>query len=325
MTDSFKGEPVQNPSQTEQLHDDEIDLRELFSVLWTGKKLIAAITSLFAVVSVIYALSLSNEYKSSAVVAPAESGGSALGSMVGQLGGLASFAGINIGSGENTETLEAMEIMQSWGFIEEFIETNNLQIPVYAAEGWDKASNSLKLDNELYDSESKTWLIEDEDSGEKRPPSSWELFEEFHKKLTVSQNKTSGLITISIEFYSPQLAKQWVELFVYSINDYMRERKLEQVNRNIQYLTAQIEKTAIADMREVFYQIIEEQTKSKMLAEASPEYVFLTVSKAMIPEQESRPKRAIICILGILLGGFMSLLLVLVMHYGKPKESEMLG
>ncbi len=60
-----------------------------------------------------------------AVVAPAESGGSALGNMAGQLGGLASLAGINIGPGENTETLEAMEIMQSWGFIEEFIETNN--------------------------------------------------------------------------------------------------------------------------------------------------------------------------------------------------------
>ena len=112
---------MQNQIQTPQDYDDEIDLRELFSVLWAGKKVIAAITILFAVVSVIYALSLANEYKSSVVVAPAESGGSALGNMAGQLGGLASLAGINIGSGEKNETLEALEIMQSWGFIEEFI------------------------------------------------------------------------------------------------------------------------------------------------------------------------------------------------------------
>ena len=65
----------------------------------------------------------------------------------------------------------------------------------------------------------------------------------------------------------------------------MRARKLEQVNRNIEYLAVQIEKTAIADMREVFYQLIEEQTKSKMLAEASPEYAFVTVSKAMVPKR----------------------------------------
>ena len=316
---------MRNQIQTPQNYDDEIDLRELFSVLWAGKKLIAAVTSLFAVISVIYALSLANEYKSYAVVAPAESGGSALGNMAGQLGGLASLAGINIGPGENTETLEAMEIMQSWGFIEEFIETHSLQIPIYAAEGWDKASNRLKLDDELYDAESKTWQIDDEDSNKQRSPSSWELFEEFDKKVAVSQDKTTGLITISLEYYSPYLAKQWVELFIRSINDYMRDRKLQQVNRNIEYLTAQIEKTAIADMREVFYQIIEEQTKSKMLAEASPEYAFVTVSKAMTPEQESRPQRALICILGTFLGGIMSLLLALFMHYGKSKNSEILG
>ena len=304
---------MQNQIQTPQDYDDEIDLRELFSVLWAGKKVIAAITTMFAVVSVIYALSLPNEYKSSAVVAPAESGGSALGNMAGQLGGLASLAGINIGSGENTETLEAMEIMQSWGFIEEFIQSNNLQIPVYAGEGWDKASNRLKLDDELYDAESKAWLIED--SRERRPPSSWELFGAFNKKVAVSQDKTSGLINISIEYYSPRLAKQWVDLFIHSINNYMRTRKLDQVNRNIEYLTAQVEKTAIADMREVFYQIIEEQIKSKMLAEASPEYAFVTVSKAMVPEENSKPKRALICILGTLLGGLLSVLWVLVGRY----------
>ena len=313
---------MQNSTQTQQLHDDEIDLRELFSVLWAGKKLIAAVTSLFAIVAVIYALSLANEYKSYAVVAPAESGGSALGNMAGQLGGLASLAGINIGSGENNETLEAMEIMQSWGFMEEFIETNNLQVPVYAGEGWDKASNTLKLDDRLYDAESKTWLIEDEDSGKRRSPTSWELFEEFDEKVSVSQDKTSGLITISVEYYSPQLAKQWVELFVYSINEYMRERKLEQVNRNIKYLTAQVEKTAIAGMREVFYQIIEEQTKSKMLAEASPEYAFVTVSRAMVPEEKSAPNRALICILAVLLGGMLSVLIVLIQYYGKPTEPK---
>lgn len=311
---------MRNQIQTPQNYDDEIDLRELFSVLWAGKKLIAAVTSLFAVISVIYALSLANEYKSSAVVAPAESGGSALGNMAGQLGGLASLAGINIGPGENTETLEAMEIMQSWGFIEEFVESNNLQIPVYAGEGWDKASNSLKLDDEIYDAESKTWLIESEGRGEQRPPSSWELFEEFDEKVTVSQDKKSGLITISVEYYSPQLAKQWVELFVRSINDYMRERKLQQVNRNIEYLTAQVEKTAIAGMREVFYQIIEEQTKSKMLAEASPEYVFVTVSRAMVPEEKSNPNRALTIFLGTLLGVILSILWVLVRRYSLSEE-----
>ena len=303
---------MQNDTQAPQPYDDEIDLRELFSVVWAGKILIVAITAVFALVSVGYALSLANQYKASAVVSPAQSGGSSLGAMAGQLGGLASLAGINIGSGESNETQEAMEIMQSWGFMEAFIQTHDLQVPIYAAIGWDKGSNSLKLNSDLYDATLKHWLIEDDESGENRAPSSWELYEEFRERVAVSQDKKSGLINISVEYYSPQIAKQWVDLFIITINDYMRARKLEQVNRNIEYLTAQIDKTAIADMREVFYQLVEEQTKSKMLAEASPEYAFVTVSRAMVPEQKSQPKRALVCILGTLLGGMLSVLWVLV-------------
>lgn len=306
---------MQNDTQAPQPYDDEIDLRELFSVLWAGKILIVAITAVFALVSVGYALSLANQYKASAVVSPAQSGGSSLGAMAGQLGGLASLAGINIGSGESNETQEAMEIMQSWGFMEAFIQTHDLQVPIYAAIGWDKGSNSLKLNSDLYDATSERWLIEDNESGENRAPSSWELYEKFRERVAVSQDKKSGLINISVEYYSPQIAKQWVDLFIITINDYMRARKLEQVNRNIEYLTAQIDKTAIADMREVFYQLVEEQTKSKMLAEASPEYAFVTVSRAMVPEEKSQPKRALVCILGTLLGGMLSVLWVLFRRY----------
>ena len=102
----------------------------------------------------------------------------------------------------------------------------------------------------------------------------------------------------------------------------MQQRKLQMVNTNIEYLEAQIQKTPIADMKEVFYTIIEEQVKSKMLAEASPEYVFVTVSPAMVPEEKSQPKRALICILGVLLGGMLSVFFVLIRHYGFSKESH---
>ena len=127
---------------------------------------------------------------------------------------------------------------------------------------------------------------------------------------------------MSIEYFSPIVAKNWVDLYVAAINEHMRQRKLSQVNSNIEYLQAQIEKTSIAEMREVFYQIIEEQVKNKMLAEASPEYAFVTVSPSMVPEEKSKPKRALMCILGTLLGGMLSVLYVLVRHYASNKKDD---
>jgi hypothetical protein len=43
----------------------------------------------------------------------------------------------------------------------------------------------------------------------------------------------------------------------------------------------------------------------------------LTVSRAMLPEEKSKPKRALIGILGTLLGGMLSVLIVLIRHYSR--------
>jgi LPS O-antigen subunit length determinant protein (WzzB/FepE family) len=311
---------VQNEVQNESQYDDEIDLRELFSVLWTGKIKIIAITAMFAVASVIYALSVPNQYKATALLAPAQSDGGGLSGALGQLGGLASLAGVSLGGGESGEAQIAQEIMKSWSYIEGFIADNNIAVEVYAAEGWDKSSNTLSIDDDIYDTTQQSWLIEDDDTGELRPPTSWELFEGFEEKLSVSEDKKSGLVSVSIEYYSPQIAKQWVDMYVESINRFMQQRQVDKVTRNINYLQEQIEKTAIAEMQEVFYTIIEEQTKNKMLAEASPDYVFVAVGPSMVPELKSQPKRALICILGTLLGGMLSVLLVLIMHYAKKSD-----
>ena len=310
-------QPAQSSAPLPMEYDDEIDLRELFTVLWADRKFIACVTSVFAVIAVIVALMIPNQYKATAVVAPAQSGGSSmLGAMASQFGGLASMAGIDLGGGEGGEAQEAMEIMQSWGFIETFIEKNNLAVEVFAAEGWDAQNNKLSIDGSLYDTEQQQW-VRNPPSGKTIAPTSWELYAEFSERLSVTSDKKTGLVSVSVEYYSPLIAKQWVDLYIATINDYMRDRKLAQVNRNIEYLEVQIEKTAIADMREVFYQVIEEQIKNKMLAEASPEYAFTTVSRAMLPEEKSQPKRALICILATLLGGILSVLIVLVMHYSR--------
>ena len=311
---------MQNEREVLASHDDEIDLRELFSVLWAGKKVIVAITGLFAVAAVVYALSIANEYKASIVIAPAQQEGGGLSGALGQLGGLASLAGVSLGGGGGSEAAVAQEIMQSWGFVEQFIVNNELEVEVFAAEGWNKTSNVLTIDSDLYDKDSNKWLI-DED-GQLRAPTSWELYEAFSKRLSVSEDKKSGLTSVSIEYFSPIVAKNWVDLYVAAINEHMRQRKLSQVNSNIEYLQAQIEKTSIAEMREVFYQIIEEQVKNKMLAEASPEYAFVTVSPSMVPEEKSKPKRALMCILGTLLGGLLSVLYVLVRHYASNKKDD---
>tara|TARA_B100000767_G_scaffold213541_1_gene200884 strand:+ start:1080 stop:2054 length:975 start_codon:yes stop_codon:yes gene_type:complete len=315
--DAFQGAPALVP-----YYDDEIDLRELFGVLWAAKIPIVAFTLLCGLLSVWYAVSIPNQYKAVVVLAPAQQQSGGLSGALGQLGGLASLAGVSVGGGGVNESQIAQEIMQSWSFIERFINENDLTAEVYAVESWDSRSNRLQYNGALFDQAEQRWVIDDEDNGGFRPPSSWELYEEFLEKLSVVEDKKTDLVSVSIEYYSPRLAKAWVDMYVDAVNRYMQDRQIKRVASNIEFLQEQIEKTSIAEMKEIFYTIIQEQIKSKMLAEASPEYVFVAVSPSMVPEEKSQPKRALICVLATLLAGMLAVMAVLVVNFSQKNTAS---
>ena len=301
-------------NKEKEILEENISLEFIFSTLWEGKITIAGITSFCAIISIIWVLQIPNEYRASITIAPVQGSSSSLSTLVSsQLGGLASLAGIGLGERETSETKIALNIMKSWGFIEEFIEQNSLEVNLMAVKGWSKDVNELIIDKEIYNLEQGTWERKPTSTRPSKP-TSWELYQEFSSRLTISQDSISGLITISLDYYSPFLAKEWVERYVSSLNNHMALRKLNQAKTNIQYLEQQIAKTSIAGMKEVFYKIIEEQIKDKMLAEASSEFSFVTVGKPMIPEEKFSPLRFQMVALATLLGAIFSTLFVFVVR-----------
>ncbi|WP_217512892.1 Wzz/FepE/Etk N-terminal domain-containing protein [Vibrio metschnikovii] len=316
--------PYQSDAQFAPLprHEDEIDLRELFIALWKGKWIIIVTTFVFAVGSVLFALSQPNIYKADTLLAPAESsGGGGLAKMAGQLGGLAALAGVNLGSGESSQTELAAQVIKSRRFIEHFIEKYDILVPLMAAKGWDLTSNRLIIDDTVYDEQTQTWLREPKGlRGAK--PTAQEAHETFVKEiLTVSTDKTSGLYTVSVSHYSPFIAQQWATWLVEEINRVMRERTIAETTQNLNYLQEQLQRTSVADMQATFYKLIEEQTKSLMLAEVQDEFVLKVVDPAVVPELKDKPKRALIVALGTLLGGMFGIAIVLVRFAFRREEN----
>lgn len=300
-------------NQVQRATEDEIDLRELFAAIWQGKWIIIATTFVFVVAAVFYALSLPNIYKSEALLAPVteESGLK----IPGQLGGLAALAGVNLGgAGGSDKTGLALEILKSREFIGRFIEQNDLFVPIMAAKGWSRPDNQLVIDKDTFDTTSQKWLREVKPPFEAKP-SIQETFEEFKKLFAVNQDKASGMVKLSIEHYSPFLAKQWVDKLVVAINEEMRQRELAEAERSIAYLNNQIAQTNIADIRTMLFSLIEEQTKTVMLANVRDEYVFKTVDPAVVAEKKAKPARALMCILAVMLGGILSVLVVLARYF----------
>lgn len=291
-------------ANAQQNNNDEIDLRELWNVLWTGKWWIIGITFLFAVVGVVYALSLPNMYASKGVYAPSQNqGGSSLG---GQLGGLAAIAGVNIGGGSSSNDIDqAMELVLSWPFLEQVVEKNNLKPLIMGVEQWDKNTDKLIWDDEIYDPVSGKWL-RDPEPGKLAEPSSYETYRVFVDMIEATYDLKAGMVTIAITYYSPLLAQQWLKAIVTELNAHFQVRDMSKAKKSIAYLEKKIHETSIAEMQSVFYGMIEAQTKTLMLAEVDENYLLSEVVTPQIAELRSSPKRPLIVFVFAFLGGLFS-------------------
>jgi len=295
--------------------DDEIDLRELFYVLLEGKWIIVSLTAFISIIGVIYSLLLPNIYESKAMLVPVNSSSGISGALA-SYGGLAGLAGISLPSGSDEgNSAKAIQKINSLSFFE-----NNLLVSIHlpdlmAVKSWNSKTNTLAFDENIFDTNSNTW-IRDYSYPQQQIPSAQESFEEFTTEhLSLSEDKKSGFITLSIKHQSPFVAKQWVELVVNEVNAFYRQKDKLESEKSVSYLNQQISLTGLSEIKQVIAQLLQEETKKLTLIEANQYYVFDYIDPPAVMEKKSEPKRALIFILSVLLGGMLSLVIVLIRHY----------
>lgn len=279
----------------------------LIVFLWKRRVVLCLVPILVMFLAAMWTLSIDNTYLSEATLAPAEeANANGMSPLSSQLGGLASLAGLSVQGGSVDKVTEALAILKSRYFTLKFIKKHELEIPLIASEYWDESSGKLVINPKIYDVDSETWT-RDVQEGRSPEPTSHELYERWLELFLVEKDATSGLVNISIEFLSPNLARDWLTLLLIDINEEMRQREIEEAKSNIDYLEKQVEAIENIDMRNVFYQLILEQTQSLMLAEVREEFMFKVIDPPVVPEKRYAPNRTLICLVVGLLTGFFLL------------------
>lgn len=293
--------------QITSLDDDGIDFRKIVLFLWADKWRIVGVAVVTATIAGIIGFMTTPVYRATLIMVSAtperSSLSGALGSALGSLGGIASLAGVNVG-GNEIAVEEALAVMRSRQFTEGFVKDNNL-LPVIFDDDWDGAA--------------KKWKV-----GPNEQPTMGKAFRKFGKEIrAIERDKKTGLVTLTIDWRDRQQAADWANALVQRLNAEMRARAIAQSDASLQYLNRELATTQVVETREAINRLIESQIRSRMIASVTYEYAFRVVDGAMKPEpaDKVRPKRAIMILMGGMLGGFIGILWV---YFRSPRSTERL-
>jgi len=183
-----------------------------------------------------------------------------------------------------------------------------------------------------------------------------EILKSMTEVVTVSVDDETGLVTISTELDEPLLTAQVTQKTVELLQKYIIEYKTRQATQNLEFIEARLKekKAEFETAREAFFEyrdrnrnIIEERTNIRYqelsdsynlasqvyqsLAEQKEQAeiavkkdtpAFSIIEPVKVPIEKSAPKRSLILVVSVFLGGFIGIGLVFGgMVWGKMKEA----
>jgi uncharacterized protein involved in exopolysaccharide biosynthesis len=253
--------------------EGKIDLAAFWAVVRRYRYMVAISGIVFAAIAAAIAFTITPTFRSTITITEATNDnltGAGTGGLGGQLGGIASLVGVNLGPA-GMKTREYQGVLRSRKLAENFVQRYDL-IPL------------------LYP---KAKVI----------PTLWLAVRRFQGGvLTIRDDKRSMLTLVDLTYTDPVVAARWANDFVALANETLRNRAMAESKASIAYLTNEVSKTTDVQIQRVMYNLIENETKTLMLANARPEYAFTVVDPGTAPELRTSPHRTLMTAFGLLLG-----------------------
>ncbi len=306
----------------ESNQEDEINLLELWGIIWKGKWFIMGLTlisTLAAVFISLYVLPIT--YKSNAVLQPTETGNNSL-------SGLSSFVGslpISMGLPGAGKSNNIINYLNSRTFKMKLIKDNNLLQRFY---------------KDIWDEKNEKWMVQDPDA----IPTVIGSLGRLEGVFSVKQNSTTSLIIISWvdkdpEFTSTILTDVIEKLSYYLENEYESDAKKERLfieaqlskaEKELEHWEKQVPSQQLILSKiqrenltaQTVYTELRKQLELAKISEVKEIVRFKVLDKPYIPEKRFKPKRKQICLLTMVASCFFSVFMVISINFFKTRLSR---
>ena len=293
---------IENTNSNSYMQDTPVELKELFDILWKDKKPIIIIASVFFAVAAIYALNSADLYKSSASMSVIKmgSGGNTITTQI-------TFTGLAVAE-KGVKGPRYVNTVRSRAFFKHLIEVDEDFLPaLMVAERYDKKSEKLIYNSDVYDVVNKKWLVE--------KPHYLDAYLYYISKMVIGFHQERNIIDISITHISPVAAKDMVESIIFEADQMLRTLDLEASSEALAYLTTAIPKQQQLALRGAMNDMIMNQLETQMMTKIGPTYIIQIVDPPFVPLHRFAPNRTFISLSTGVVGLVFGILFVLMRHF----------
>ena len=299
-------------NQNNSANDDEIDLRELFTALWRGKRLIIICVMFSIMLASLYLRQAERKYTVRYVFAPVASENA--GPNLGGLGGLASLAGVSLPTSSSSDFLTYKFLLKSEEVAARMLKDRDLLVSVFSSD-WDTerelfrqpASGPLMsvvrgLKNLLTGNESSAYI----------PPNAARLSVWMDEAFNSSEDRDTGFLTLSAETAQPTLMVDVITRATQETDQLLKERYVATAKRTMSFYQQQLSKARAREHREALAKLIAQEDQRLMLASKGAYFVAEPITEPYVSLGPTSPKASLVLALSVVLGGFLGAAIVLI-------------
>jgi capsular polysaccharide biosynthesis protein len=295
---------LENTNSSSSLQERQLELKELFNILWKSKTPIIITAFVFFAVAAIYILNQPDQFKSSASMSVAkQSSGTNIVTSI-------NFSGLSVEQ-TGVKGPRYVNTVRSRGFFKYLIEVDEdflpaLVLPHLGYAEYDEKSKKLIYDSDAYDVVNKKWLIE--------KPHYLDSYNIYMSRMYIVYHNERHIIDISFSHISPVDAKEIVESIIYEADQMLRNLDLKESAESLAYLTTAIPKTQQLAIRGVMNDMIMNQLETQMMAAIGPTYIVQIVDPPFVPLYRYAPNRRFVAFSAGLVGLVFGIVFVLIRH-----------
>ena len=294
------------------VNDDEINLKELFFVLWRGKVTIMFFCALALIIGSVYLNRADRLYTVAAIYKPVVEDAKA--QSLGGFGGLASLAGISLPSSSSGDFTAFQALLTSEEVSDTLVADEELMRLLFTSE-WDEDSQSYSQPSASNIGTVKAIvkkILTGAQTKDYVPPNSRRVSGILKKLVAISIDNKTGYLKLVAETDNPELRINIIQRMVSITDELLKTRYVSSAEETLAFYQQKINLARSRELREALAKLMVQENQKLMLAARGKDFVVELLMRPTTSLGPTSPQPLLTLALSIFLGAFFGTAWVLI-------------